>query len=358
MNIKMKKQKVAVGLDIGSSKICAVASVFGGECDFRVLAQVTGDSAGMSRGMVTDISEATGSVAAAMNKLRSKLPDTSVREVYVNISGTDLRGAVSRGMVPISMRGREITRADMARCAMAAGTIHMPIDRDVIARITHRFSVDDKPWIGDPEGLYASRLSCEVFVISADSNHIQDITKCVNSAGCDVKEIVLTSLANRTGLLADSDMSGEIAIMDMGCSLTDIALFSNGVMRDVSVLAFGGSDIKSAYDLDDGLGSAIKEIREKLGIGSERGPSRIVLTGGVAFRDGFIEFLESRLSVPVEMGVVRDLRGDVSAVDAIRLSTAIGLTRYAFEKYQSRLREGKIVRRLSEKVVDIFNNYF
>lgn len=354
----MKRPYLAVGLDIGASKISAVAAELSADGAYRVIGQVTSESAGMSRGSVSDMAEATRAVTCAISKLKFKSARKDIREVYVAISGTDLKCAISRGMIPISMRGREITRRDMARCAQVAGTAFLPIDREVLHRITHSFSADDQPWVSDPAGLYASRLSCEVSVVTADSNHIQNITKCVNNSGCDVKEAVFTCLADYSGLSSQNDGSGRVVLLDIGRSLMAAAEFVSGSMKDLLVLPFGSSDLKAPYREDPGFCQAVTSLSEKFFASDPAGSSRILVTGGMSFEDGLIEFLEERLLRPVSMGVVRGLRGDVSATDAVRLSTAIGLTKYAHLQYREKLAESASLKRLTEKVTDIFNNYF
>ncbi|MDD5137052.1 MAG: hypothetical protein PHN63_06885, partial [Candidatus Omnitrophica bacterium] len=186
--MQMRRLKIVTGLDIGSSKISAITISIGKEGQFSMIAHATGSSRGVSMGAISDLNEAVRSVTAVLKKLKQGSPD-GLGQIYVNIAGETLKGAGSSGMIPLSVRGREITKPDIARCIDAASTIRLPFDREIVHKIVQRFSIDDQPWIKDPLGLYASRISCEVYIITAAVNSIQNIFKCVSNAGYDVKEV-------------------------------------------------------------------------------------------------------------------------------------------------------------------------
>ncbi|MBN2452809.1 MAG: cell division protein FtsA [Candidatus Omnitrophica bacterium] len=343
----MRKPSVVTGLDIGSSKIAAVMALIGKDGGFEILSHATVDSHGVSKGMVTDVSSLTESVTKALAKLKSG-PDRRCGEIYVNVSGGDLKGTRSAGMVPISLRGREITRSDINKSIDAAGTIHLPFDREIVHRIVRGFSIDDQPWIKNPFGLYASRLACEIFVITANSNHIQSIYKCVNDAGYDVKEVVFTGVADGMSLLDKNQKESGAILVDMGSSLTEISVFFGGILESFDIL-----DREIA-----GFDAAISGISKRLAECSKKGSASpsVIITGGSALADGMIELIEEKISCPVKLGAVKDTRGRISGIESVCLVTAIGLAEYARDKKASA--ESGIAVRLSTRLVEIFNNYF
>ena len=264
-------------------------------------------------------------------------------------------------MIPLSLRGREVTKTDINRCVDAASTIRLPFDREVIHRVVHKFSVDDQPWIKDPLGLFASRLASEVYIITAGVNHIQNIYKCVNSAGYDVREIVFTGMADGAGLLTWNEKDEGSLLFDIGSSLSEISVFFEGYLSEMAVLDIGADEMKEDFKESTGFTGLLAGIHSMkdnfLNTGGRI--SSIVVTGGMAFTDGFIELLEERMSMPVRMGVAKDIRGDISSLDSVRLATAIGLVKYACERRKIVVSCYKNIPRLiSAKVVDLFNNYF
>ena len=357
----MKKEKLVTGLDIGSSKVSALSAEIGKDGSFNVIGHVAQASKGISRASIMDLGEATDSVSKVLAKLGEKTAGKKLGDIYVNISGQSVKGVLSRGMIPLSVRGREITRMDMERCVNVASTIHLPFDREILHRVVHKFSVDDQTWIKNPLGLYAARLSCEVYIVSAGSNHIQNIYKCVNNAGYDIKELVFSGMADAAALLGKEEREEGVVLVDIGASITELSFFFGNSLSDIEIISGGGEDIKGTFKESQEFGNMISRIGSRINIFKATGSkvNSVMLTGGIVFIDGIVEFLEEKLSLPVKVGVVKDVRGDLSGVDSMRLATAIGLARYAYNNRQKKTLENKgAINRLSAKVVDIFNNYF
>ena len=357
----MRKSLIITGLDIGSSKVSSVAGEITPDGTFKIIAQVTSPSRGVSRGAVEDLNEATDVVSKTIARLRDKIrrrPDN----IYVNINGTTIKGERAKGMIPLSLRGREITRPDMERCVNVASTINLPLEREIIHKIPQAFSIDDQPPVKNPLGLSASRLTCEVYVITANINHIQNIYKCVAGSGYDVREAVFTGIAAGAAILgADDKREGGVMLLDMGNSVTGVSIFLNGSLNDLDIIPLGAKDVKGDPKESAEFNGILARIDSTARRSSDRGVkiNSVTLTGGMTFTDSVVEALEAKLPYPVRMGAVRSVRGEISSVESIRAATAIGLARYGCEKIKRRAIEGKnLINRLSNKVVDIFNNYF
>jgi cell division protein FtsA len=301
------------------------------------------------------------SVIKALAKLKEKVGPEGLGNIYVNISGQAIKAEKPKGMIPLSMRGREISKGDIERCMNVASTIQLPYDRDIIHKIVLSFSIDDQPSIKNPLGLYASRLACEMYVISAAINHIENIYKCINEAGYDVKDVVYTGIADGMSLLSEEDKDNGAVILNIGASLTEVSLFAGGNLSDIDIIPSGRhdlkGDLKESFELNDLLGrvkTKIDEFSKKTGK-----EVSVVLTGGLAFEDGIIELVEAKLSCPVRMGTPRAVKGDISSIDSVRLTTALGLIRYGEARHRAKAIQAKnILQHVSARVVDIFNNYF
>lgn len=356
----MTNVRTITGLDIGSSKIAALGAQVEKDGILRIIAQASGPAKGIGRGLIADLDEATDSVSRVLEKLRDKMPKKPA-DIYVNISGADIKGQSSRGMIPLSLRGREITKFDISRCVSAASTIRLPFEREIIHRVVHNFSVDDQPWIRNPLGLFASRLSCEVFIITASINHIQNLYKCINAAGYDVADIVFTGIADGSGLLTKQEREEGVLLLDIGNALTEASIFFEGALRDLNIIPIGAGEIKDDFRNSAAMANLLSQIASFTDNFLKSGGrvSYITMTGGVTFTDGIAEFIEEKLSCPVKMGVVKDIRGDISGLDSVRLATAIGLAKYASEvQAQTTLTYKNMHQFISAKIVDLFNNYF
>jgi cell division ATPase FtsA len=356
----IKKPLVITGLDVGSSKISAASLEICDGAGSKILAYESRPSKGVFRGSIVSLDEASNSVAKVLTKLTEKM-SRNPGDIYVNISGDTVAGEKSRGMIPLSSRGREVTRYDMAKCVNAAGTIRLPFDREIIHRIVLNYSIDDQPVIKNPLGLYASRLSCEMYMITAGINHIQNIYKCIDSAGYDVKGVIYSGIADGAGLLEDEWKDEGVLMLNIGSSLTEVSIFSGGCLSAVSVIPFGAADIKGDLKASADFDNIISRVKAKCEEFSNKAQNIkfIVIAGGFAFSEGVVDILEEKLHYPVKMGVVKNVQGNISSIDSLRGVTAIGLARYAQMEYRPKSFQTKgLARNISEKVTEIFNNYF
>jgi len=258
----VKRSTIITGLDISSSKISAAALEIFDPTVSRILAYESQPSKGVFRGSIIGLDEASNSIARVLTKLKEKT-SRDPGNIYVNCSGDTIAGEKSRGMIPLSSRGREVTRSDMDRCVNAAGTIRLPFNREIIHRIILNYSIDDQPSIKNPLGLYASRLSCEMYVITADINHIQNIYKCVDSAGYDIKGIVYSGIADGTSLLEDEWKEEGVLLLNIGASLTEISIFSGGSLSAIGIIPIGASDIKGEPKTSVEFDNIITGVRTK-----------------------------------------------------------------------------------------------
>ncbi|MDO8536398.1 MAG: hypothetical protein Q7S30_05290 [Candidatus Omnitrophota bacterium] len=356
----IKKPRIITGLDIGSSKISAAALEILDCARSNILAYESQSSNGVFRGSIKSLDESSNSVAKVLKKLGEKI-SRNPGDIYVNISGETVAGEKSRGMIPLSSRGREVTKSDMAKCINAAGTIRLPFDREIIHRIVLNYSIDDQPAIKNPIGLYASRLSCEMYVITAGINQIQNIYKCVDNAGYDIKGVVYSGIADGAGLLEDTWKDEGVLLLNIGASLTEISIFSGGALSAMSILPVAAIDIKGDPGSSTEFANIISRVKAKCEEFSGRGQGikLAVVAGGFAFCEGVIDILEERLAMPVKMGIVKNAQGNISSIDSLRGVTAIGLARYAGIECQPKQFQTKgLARDISEKVAEIFNNYF
>ena len=356
----MKRPILITGLDIGSSKISAVSAMVDEDGKLKFVTQANLPSKGVSRGVVEDLSEAVSTVTKVLDKLKEKA-GSRLEPIFVNISGATIKGERSRGMIPLALRGREVTASDMDRCAEVASTVHLPIEREVVHRIVHRFSVDGESWIKNPAGLSASRLECEVFIVTANVNHIENIYKCVSNSGYETREVVFSGIADGLSVLDHGDMDAGVILLDIGASLTVVSAFFGGSLFDLSVVPVGTNDMKGDFKESTGFGDILLAItikaNELLKVGGVI--NSLTLTGGAAFADMIAESLEEKMQYPIKIGSARDIIGQISSADSMKAVSAIGLVKYGYEDYIKRYARKKgFAGAVKDKIVDLFNNYF
>lgn len=410
-----QKRKIITGLDIGTTKICAII----GEVEprtnvIKVLGLGTTPSKGLKRGIVIDIDDTVDSIRLAVSKAEEQA-QVHVRDVFVGIAGEHISSFNTSVMVEVSNPPRGVTRADIDRVIEKAKQLTAPFDREIIHFIPQDFICDDQPGIRNPLGISCSKLEVRVHLVVAAITAAQNLTRCVQRAGLRVRGLLLQSLASSLSVLTEEEKDVGILLIDIGGGTTDIALFYNGCVRFSATVPFAGDnitiDIKRGlllptYDAENikkkygcALASTVdpeetfeiktrlnnklqkinrrrlteiiqsrleeiflltKEKLEKAEVPSlEHGQinqviSGVVLTGGSALLEGISELAERIFELPVRIGVPQGLKGISSAVASPIYATGIGLIIYGNSNQDFPLLR---TRNLFTRLLEIFRKF-
>ncbi len=238
----MPEQTILVALDIGTTKVCALI----GELDrgtANVIGIGTSPSDGLRKGVVIDIDRTVQAIAAAV-EAAERMSGYKVRSALVGISGNHISSQNSRGMVAISGR-RDIGRDDTLRAIEAARAVSIPNTREILHVIARGYVVDGQAGVRDPIGMTAVRLEVETHIVTASSTSVQNLSKCVQKAGVEIDELVLTPLATGDAVLSDEDRELGVALVDVGGDTTDVAIFQDGSVAHAATIPIGGRSVTS-----------------------------------------------------------------------------------------------------------------
>ncbi len=238
----MPADNILVGLDIGTTKICAVI----GEYDENDKLEITGigkaPSTGLRQGVVINI-EATMKAVTEAIEAAEMMSGREVFSVVTGIAGGHIEGINSRGVVAVAGKGREIAPEDISRVIDAAKAIVIPMDREVLHVIPQEFIVDDQGGIRDPLGMIGIRLESEVHIITGSVTSAQNLIKCVNRAGFRVDNVVLQSLASSKAVLRPEEKEMGVLMIDMGGGTTDVIVNYEGAPYHTDVIPIGGKQV-------------------------------------------------------------------------------------------------------------------
>jgi len=396
----MARSELIVGLDIGTTKICAVVGeptpngvdiVGVGSCP----------SNGLRKGVVVNIEQTVQSIKKAVEEAEL-MAGCEIRSCYAGIAGSHIKGFNSHGV--IAVKGGEVSARDVDRVIDAAKAVAIPLDREVIHILPQEFIVDDQRGIADPLGMAGVRLEVKVHIVTGAVTSAQNIVRSCHRSGLDVADIVLESLASAKAILTEEEREIGVALIDLGGGTSDLAIFSNDSIKHTSVLALGGSNLTN--DIAFGLrtpmvaaekikikyGSALAdmvhgdEIIEVPSVGGReaRKLSRqvlaeiceprveeiltlldqelvrsgfknsiaagVVLTGGSSLMPGTEELAEQIFNLPTRSGYPRGVGGIKDVVDSPMFSTAVGLLLYGAEKegtgHSFRIRDTNVFNRI------------
>ncbi len=267
----MAKERIIVGVDIGSSKIATVVASLSSEGTPTVIGVATVASKGIRKGQVVDIDEAVAAMSEALEQAE-RMAGVSIGSSFVSVGGSHISSVNSRGVVAVAGGENEITEEDVARVTEAARAISIPSSREIIHVIARDFVVDSQEGIKDPVGMTGVRLEVETHIISGAVTSMRNLVKCVQQIGVDVEGLVFSGVASAESTLTDTEKELGVALVDIGGGTTDVALFVDGSIAHSVVIPIGGRNITN--DLAIGLRSSL-ETAEKIKIAISSEPKKI-----------------------------------------------------------------------------------
>jgi len=397
------QENIIVGLDVGTTKICAVVGEVTGN-EINIIGIGTHPSIGLRKGVVVDIESTVESIQKAVEEAEL-MAGCEISSVFAGIAGGHITGFNSRGIVAI--KGKEVTQNDVDRVIDAARAVAIPMDREVIHVIPQEYIVDDQGGIKNPVGMSGVRLEAKIHIVTGAVTSAHNIVKCANRSGLDVCDIVLEPLASGEAVLTDEEKDLGAALLDLGGGTSDLAIFFVKNIKHTFVLSLGGNNltndiaiglrastaeaekIKKKYGtcitrnispeetievpgmggrtprklprqiLGEILEPRVEEIftlikREVYRAGMEKIiTSGVVLTGGSSLLDGGVEIAESIFNLPARLGKPRGIRGLVDVVNNPMYATAVGLVIYGARNQPSkkfRIRDTNIFNRVMTRM--------
>jgi len=371
-----------VGLDIGTTKICAVVGELTPD-GVDVVGIGTSPSTGLRKGVVVNIEQTVQSIKKALEEAEL-MAGCDIRSVYAGIAGSHIKGFNSHGV--IAVKGGEVGPKDVERAIDAAKAVAIPLDREVIHILPQEYIVDDQSGIVDPLGMAGVRLEVKVHIVTGAVTSAQNIVRSCHRSGLDVSDIVLESLASSKAVLSPEEREIGVALVDLGGGTTDLAVFSSDSIKHTGILALGGANLTNdiAFGLRTPMASAEK-IKVKYGCAlaemvrgdefievpsvGDREPRRlsrevlaeiceprveeilglvdqelirsghknkiaagVVLTGGASLIQGIQELAEQIFNLPTRVGYPREVGGLKDVVNSPVFATAVGLLMYGADK--------------------------
>ncbi len=380
------EQDPIVGLDIGTSKICAIVGVSTPDGELEIVGLGRHPSHGLRKGVVVNIESTVASIRRAVEEAEL-MSGCSISSVYAGIAGSHISGYNSRGVVAI--KNQEVDSSDIKRVMENGRALPIPTDQKILHIVPQEFAIDRQEGIREPLGMSGVRLEAKIHVITGAVSAIQNIIKCIRRYGLEVNDIVLEQLASSQAILSEDERELGVCMVDIGGGTTDIAVFTRNSLRHTAVLPLGGDQITN--DIAFALRTpnwAAEEIKIKSGCaltdlvrGSEeievpsvggRDPrklgrqtlveiiqprveeilrfvqeelrrsgfeevvaSGVVLSGGSSQMEGMVELAEEIFHVPVRIGIPEGIGGISDVVRDPAYATGVGLVKFGLTSSNS-----------------------
>ncbi|MFY9528780.1 MAG: cell division protein FtsA [Candidatus Acidiferrales bacterium] len=376
-----RRDRQVVGLDIGSTKTCALIGEHDDDGRVKFLAFGAAESKGWRKGQIVNLDLAVSSIRRAVEEAET-IVGVPVESALIGVAGSHVRGVNSRGGITMGQKPRDIEREDVRRAVDTARNVSLPDGREVLHVLPLEFFLDGQDNIRDPIGMVGQRLEANVHIVTASATAAQNVVAAVNRAGVRVTDTVLEALACADACLTQDERELGVCLLDIGGGTTEIIVYSGGVVRHTGALPVGGEHFTN--DLAVGLRTPIPEaeaikrrnscacrdimgqdapieiasvgdrpprtvfsrmlndivepraqelltlVRDDLrraGLDTQI-PAGIVFTGGASQLRGLPELAERTLALPVRVAAPRGLVEMSEEVSRPEYSTAVGLVLY------------------------------
>ena len=372
---------VIVGLEIGTSKVCAVVGEMNAAGALNIVGVGQARSRGVRKGEIADASVVADDIRNAIVEAE-QMADVEIRSVYLGVTGAHIRGFTNRGVHPVVSADREITKEDVEDVIKNAKAINLPAENHVVHGIRQHFLVDGQDGIIDPVGMLGARVEVDMHVIHGNFNRLQNPIRVVKGLQLEVDAIVFTGLASSLALLSNEQKEMGALVIDLGGGTAEYVVYSGGIIKHAGVLAIGGDHVSNdlAYGLkvplgraealkvkhgaavveerdkgltiteNDELGSMLKAVnvehlRRIMSLRLEETfemieqdlsnaglldylRAGIFICGGGARIEGIQKLAERVFQLPATLGKTNSISGLKSALDQPEFATAIGLVKY------------------------------
>jgi cell division protein FtsA len=404
------KHETVCGLDIGTTKTCAVVGV-NGPAGLEIVGVGEAPSTGMRKGVVIDLEATVHSIEAAAEKAE-RMAGVHIGDVFVGITGDHMRSTNNHAVVAVSGEDREVSPNDVRRVIDASKIINLPADRQIVHALPRYFTVDGQEGVEDPIGMAGGRLEVDTHIVTGSTSFITNVLKCVHRAGLEAAGLVFEPLATSTATLRPEEKQVGVVMLDLGGGTTDIAVYSLGSAIYTATLPVGGNMLTN--DLSLGLKTTLseaEEIKKRFGAGVrddgaadsfavrtldgrteklrstedvrqivvprvletlrmarqkivENVPrdlvlGEVVLTGGGALLPNVEDIAEDVFGLPVRIGVPDGLGGLTEMMAQPQYATAIGLVLFGAHDERDAAdiarRRGSVAHRVQKWLSDLWN---
>ncbi len=406
-----KKHSIVVGLDIGTSKVCAVVGEMT-EQGVEIIGVGSQLSQGLRKGVVINIEGTVSAIKKAVEEA-GLMAGCEINTIITGIGGGHIKAFNSHGIVAV--KNKEVSQRDLERVIDAAKAVAIPMDQEILHILPQDYIVDDQDGIKEPFGMSGVRLEARVHIVTGATTATQNVIKCCNRTGLSVADLVLMPLASAEAVLKEEERELGVAVVDMGSGTTDINVFYDGSVKHTTVLPIGGNHVTS--DIAAGLRTPFADAEriklrygvaragmvagdERLDVPSAAGKnartvsrqilceiieprmdevfqlvrreiaksgyeewlaSGVVLTGGAILLPGAVEMAEQIFGMPTRLGTPTQVGGLVDIVASPIYAAGVGLVLYGMKRQEHtflRTRDGTILSKVKHRMSDWLSDFF
>jgi len=248
---------IIVGLEIGTSKICAVVGELSDDGALNIIGLGQAKSNGVRKSEIVDSPLAEQAIRDAIVQAET-MADVEIRSVYLGVAGGHVRGFTNHGVHPVVSADREIMQDDVDDVVKNAKSVNLPAENSIIHAIRQHFVVDGQQAVTNPVGMLGARLEVDVHVVHGITNRVHNAVRAVKGLQLEVESVVFSGLAASLAVLTNEQKEMGALVIDLGGGTTNYVVYVDGIIKHTGVLAVGGDHVTNdlAFGLKLPLGRA------------------------------------------------------------------------------------------------------
>jgi len=380
----MSSERIVVGVDVGTTKVCALIAEVSADDHLEVIGTGIVPSRGMKKAVVVNPEEVVESIVSAVSKAEQQ-SGFKIVSAFVGISGAHMTTQTSQGVVAVRHPDRQISPDDVQRALEAARVVNVPGDREIVHVLPRHYVVDGQDGIKNPIGMLGNRIEVETTIVSGAMSAVSNLVRCVERAGIGIDSLVLQPVAAGEAVLTEAEREIGVTLIDIGSGTTDVGVFVEGALVFACVLPIGGYQVSndlavglrtpfaaaeeikirhgyalpelleddrtidvSAFDTGDGRPVSRRQVSEiieprleetfelaleQLDKGGLRGlPAGIVLSGGTAQLGGIRRLAAEVFRSAVRLGTPTGIYGLTDQISTPAFATSVGLLKWGLDQ--------------------------
>ena len=244
--------QIIVGLDIGTTKVCAIVGQIAENGKINVLGMGKAPSqGGVSRGMVANVSKAVQAIELAITEA-VRQSQVSIKTVFVGIAGHHIKSLQHRGSLSRKMWDEEISQAELDTLESEMENLALSPGLEILHVLPQEYRIDNEDGIKDPVGRVGVRVECNYHIITGETSAAKTIFMAVRRAGLEVADLIVEPVASAAAVLSEPEMEAGVALVDIGGGTTDVCIFEDGFIRHTAIIPIAGDRITK--DLQEAFG--------------------------------------------------------------------------------------------------------
>jgi cell division protein FtsA len=281
------RAEIVVALDIGTTKVCAIAGRKNEHGKLEILGFGKVNSEGVLRGVVSNIEKTVKAISEAVQSAEAATGE-KFKVVHVGIAGQHIKSLQHRGILTRDNDHSEISQRDIDKLISDMHKLVLPPGDKILHVIPQEFAIDNEQGITDPIGMSGIRLEANFHIITGQITASNNILRCIERTGLQVANMTLEPIASAASVLSDEELEAGVALVDIGGGTTDITIFQEGIVRHTAVIPFGGNiitkDIKEGCSI---MTHQAEKLKVKFGaaLSEEVFDNRIITIPGLRGRD-------------------------------------------------------------------------